>query len=1079
MNGNRHRQFVSKVGSSVFAMLAIMFILTAGVPQAAGQACAAQNWATATPNVWASAGSNKVMLNNDTTTNQPTIPIYADDGNFNPWGFEQHPPSITELNSVWSCPSGSPVITVAGSGRETISFQVFISAGVGSNSALSDVSVAVSPLSGAGTLTSDDTQTSNVTRYLEGYVPYTSPGVTYPANLQTTGQMPDPLIPFYDPYDSGNPAVATPFNVQSGTTQGVWVNVSIPANQAAGTYTGIVTVTGNGIGSVSIPVNMTVWNGNLPTFDAGSVNPTYADMLRSWLPFYGSAFDNGEGMTCGGPGCTTEQELLQKYQIMGHNYDMDVQIDGLGPSNSGTYPAAGGTGTSFTVSGPGSASTIDWAAYDAYVGPALTPGGLFADGTYMRVFDSPLSTAGAGAWTCCGYAWHNDNYYGNVPGTLPPAGLLQLYGNYATQISQHFAYNHANKGWGLPELISYTYDETYNTHGGQLGHTPLIYQNISLFNEAMNSSNSALSSTWAASTSPIHNFLTDEPSCMEDGDNTNYTDPVCADHINLSYPGGANATAGYTKSWVIDWSSNPAVFMPGQPGPALHFGYGTTLVAGAGYQYTYDLSQGVPALSTAPVPIERWFYQGGDPFSSGDGINATGVGQRVNYWIAYKYGLDETVPSAGDPNPAAPAPGAVWIYVGDLWGGNNGSSSPGNCANSNAPSPFVSAATGGDGVIFYPGNEIGCYYTANPVGQAVLTASPAVNASCTSNGYSVCNGISGPVASMRAEAMRRGYEDYEYMYLLGKKSGRSAPLAIINSMGGANMPTWNALNWQNVDATNYVTGVEPVNSAYTGNCVDSTPGIGGLPGGLPNGPTGSASSGYQPNYQGCVGEWTNNPYRYAAARVQLAEALGFASAGTTPTISGLSPSSGASGTSVTVTGTNLSGATAVTFGTRSVTPSSSTSTSVTAVAPAGSGTVKVTVTTANGTSNGESFTYNTRVAAPSFSPAAGTYRRAQSVRMSDRTGGATIRYTTDGSTPSETHGIIYSGHVSVATTEKLKAVGYKSGMADSSITGATYTISSGHGHDGGEGHGGDGDHDGGEHGGGHDGEGHGGDGGHR
>lgn len=854
--------------------------------QAQVQACPAQNWTASTPNIWATGPSVKVMLNNDPTTNQPTVPIYALDGNFNPWGYSQHPQTIAEQNSVWSCPLGIPVIKVAGAGRETVSFQVFISAGPSANSALSDVSVSITPLFGPGVLTSNNTGKSDVTRYLEGYVPYTTPGPSYPANLQTSGQMPDPLIPFYDPYDPGNPAVATPFNVQAGTTQGVWVNIKVPANQDAGTYWGVLTVSGNGIGSKLIPVQMTVWDGNLPKFDAGSINPKYADMLKSWLPLYRGNFDPAEGMTCGGPGCATEQALYEKYQIMGHHYDLDVQMDVDKPSYSACYPAGTNTCTSFTTDGK--TSSLNWAAYDAYVGPALTPGGLFRDGTYMRVFDSPLSTAGCCAWVKGGWTWTEQN--GNAP--VPPAGLMQLVQNYATQISQHFAYNHAHEGWGQPELISYTFDETYNYYRtSALGGNPLIYQIVSSYNQAINASNTALSPKWDARTAPIHNFLTDMPACEEDGDNPNYVDSVCADHINLSYPGGPNATPGYTNSQVSIWSSNPAVFMPGEPGPALHYGYGTTLVDNTGYKYTLDLTQGVPALSTLPVPIERWFYQGGDPVSTGDSISVTGVGQRVNYWIAYKYGLDETVPSVGDPNPAAPAPGGVWVWVGNFWGGYNGVSTPGNCANGNgsaaypAPSPFVNAATNGDGVLFYPGNEIGCYYTANPVGQAALTKSPAVNTGCTSNGYSSCNGISGPVSSIRMEDMRRGYQDYEYLYLLGKKKGRQTALDIVNSLGGAGMTegglgttSWQALNWHNVDAPNYVTGIEPESTAYTGNCTNSTPGIGGLPNGLPNGPDGNASPGPAFNYTGCPGEWTNNPYRYEQARRQIAQALGFAPA---------------------------------------------------------------------------------------------------------------------------------------------------------------------------------------------------------
>jgi hypothetical protein len=954
MTGLRGSRLVLKIGSSLAFWIAAWF-LGAGARVAMAQACPAQNWTSSKPNVWAADGSIKVMLNNSANTNQPVIPTYADDGNFNPYGFEEHPQAITELNDVWSCPSGRPEITMAGAGRETVSFQLFLTASP--NAALNRVSVTVSPLNGAGTLTSDDTGTSDVTRSLEGYIPYSGLNPNSPTQVQANGQMPDPLIPFYDPYDPGSPGVATPFNVQAGTTQGVWVNVTIPANQRAGSYIGAVTINGAGINTTILPLKLTVWNGNLPVFDAGSVDARYADMLKSWLPFYRSNFDGGEGMTCGGPGCATEQALYEKYQVMGHNYDMDVQIDADAPTNSGCYPSSGCT--SFTTNGTN--STLDWTAYDAYVGPALTPGSLFHDGTAMRVFDSPLSTAGSGAWKGGGYSWY-DNSYEGYSGSLAPSGLIELFGNYATQTSQHFAANHVRKGWALPELISYDYDETDNDGNGQLGADPQVYQNISLFNAAINNSNTALSPTWAASTAPIHTFLTDMPACAEMGDYTWYPDSACADHINLSYPGGTNATRGYTNSWETVWSPNPAIFMPGRPGPPFSSGYTPTptLIAGTGYQYTLDHSDGVPALSTAPVPVERWFYQGGDPFSVGDALSNTGVGWRANYWIAYKYGLDETVPSRGDPHPAAPAPGGVWDFVGNFWGGYNGSSSPSDCSNSNSPSPFVNAATNGDGVLFYPGNELGCYYTANPVGQAALTTSPAVNAACTSNGYNTCNGISGPVASMRLESVRRGYEDYDYMYLLGKKEGRWAPLAIINSMGAAGIRdggdgthSWNALDWTNVTGSWYEMGVEPVTSAYSGYCTDDTPGIGGLPNGLPNGPTGAASTGPNFNYVGCPGEWTNNPYRYEQARVELARQLGFAPPIEAPSIFGIWPLSGSQSgeTMVTILGADFDHVSDVQFGgveARSFRVDSPNV--ISAVTPSGQGTVEVQIFTPNGVS---------------------------------------------------------------------------------------------------------------------------------
>jgi hypothetical protein len=82
-----------------------------------------------------------------------------------------------------------------------------------------------------------------------------------------------------------------------------------------------------------------------------------------------------------------------------------------------------------------------------------------------------------------------------------------------------------------------------------------------------------------------------------------------------------------------------------------------------------------------------------------------------------------------------------------------------------------------------------------------------------------------------------------------------------------------------------------------------------------------------------------------------------------PTVSGVSPSSGplAGGTSVTITGTNFTGATGVKFGT---TPATNVmvvnSTTITATSTAGVGTVNVTVTTAGGTSatsTADQFTY--------------------------------------------------------------------------------------------------------------------------
>ncbi|MFJ7200668.1 MULTISPECIES: IPT/TIG domain-containing protein [unclassified Streptomyces] len=73
----------------------------------------------------------------------------------------------------------------------------------------------------------------------------------------------------------------------------------------------------------------------------------------------------------------------------------------------------------------------------------------------------------------------------------------------------------------------------------------------------------------------------------------------------------------------------------------------------------------------------------------------------------------------------------------------------------------------------------------------------------------------------------------------------------------------------------------------------------------------------------------------------------------------ISPNQGSTGggTTVTITGTNLSGATAVHFGSKLATITANTATSVTAISPSGAGTVNVTVTTPGGTSNPLAFFY--------------------------------------------------------------------------------------------------------------------------
>ncbi|MET7763645.1 IPT/TIG domain-containing protein [Streptomyces sp. NPDC005393] len=78
-----------------------------------------------------------------------------------------------------------------------------------------------------------------------------------------------------------------------------------------------------------------------------------------------------------------------------------------------------------------------------------------------------------------------------------------------------------------------------------------------------------------------------------------------------------------------------------------------------------------------------------------------------------------------------------------------------------------------------------------------------------------------------------------------------------------------------------------------------------------------------------------------------------------PVLTGLGPTSGPAGggNTVTINGTNLSGATSVKFGLNSAAILTNTPTQITVTAPAGTGTTNVTVTTPGGTSNPLPYTY--------------------------------------------------------------------------------------------------------------------------
>lgn len=84
-------------------------------------------------------------------------------------------------------------------------------------------------------------------------------------------------------------------------------------------------------------------------------------------------------------------------------------------------------------------------------------------------------------------------------------------------------------------------------------------------------------------------------------------------------------------------------------------------------------------------------------------------------------------------------------------------------------------------------------------------------------------------------------------------------------------------------------------------------------------------------------------------------------------------------------------------------------------------------------------TYPDPAASPVFSLAAGTYGGTQTLTITDSISGASIYYTTDGTTPT-TASTLYTGPVSIGSSETVSAIAVASGYAESATTLAAYTI---------------------------------------
>jgi hypothetical protein len=167
--------------------------------------------------------------------------------------------------------------------------------------------------------------------------------------------------------------------------------------------------------------------------------------------------------------------------------------------------------------------------------------------------------------------------------------------------------------------------------------------------------------------------------------------------------------------------------------------------------------------------------------------------------------------------------------------------------------------------------------------------------------------------------------------------------------------------------------------------------------------------------------------------------------GTTPVAAAtptFSPVAGTYTTAQTVTISDTTSGATIYYTTNGTTPTTTSTKYSAPIAVSATETLEA-IAVATGASNSSvgtaAYTISTTAATPVFSPAAGTYASSQQVTISDATSGATIYFTTNGATPT-TSSTVYTGAITVGTTETLKAIAVVNGSTNSAVATAAYTI---------------------------------------
>jgi hypothetical protein len=157
----------------------------------------------------------------------------------------------------------------------------------------------------------------------------------------------------------------------------------------------------------------------------------------------------------------------------------------------------------------------------------------------------------------------------------------------------------------------------------------------------------------------------------------------------------------------------------------------------------------------------------------------------------------------------------------------------------------------------------------------------------------------------------------------------------------------------------------------------------------------------------------------------------------------ISPAAGTYTSTQSVTITDATAGSTIYYTINGTTPNASSTVYSGAIAVSSTETIEA-IAVASGFANSAvataTYTINLAAAAtPVISPAAGTFTSTQSVTITDSTAGAVIYYTTNGTTPTASS-TLYTGAISVSSTETIEAIAIAGGFSNSAVATADYIV---------------------------------------